>query len=160
MGWLDEDGPKAGSKLGVGRHVVTVARIATAKKDGSQMLDKQGNPQFVVTLEAANGELDWWCPIIGKLTWKLSALVKAALMPHEVKTLREQNIEPHHFMDASLAESWLKGRTLVATGVQDGRYVNFELSPYDPMAPDLKPPKPLAATKAESNDVPFDDVPF
>ena len=158
MGWLDDDGPKAGNKLGAGRHVVTISRVTTKKKDGSQMLDKMGSPQFVVTLEAANGELDWWCPIIGKMTWKLSALVKAALLPHEVKELKEQNIEPHHFMDSNLAEQWLKGRTLVAEGKQEGRYVNFELSAYDAMAGNFPPAK--SPPKAEANDVPFDDVPF
>jgi hypothetical protein len=61
-------------------------------------------------------------------------------------------------MDSNLAEQWLKGRTLVAEGKQDGRYVNFELSAYDPMAP--QPAKPLVPPKAEANDVPFDDVPF
>jgi len=158
MGWLDDDGPKAGNKLGAGRHVVTISRVTTKKFK----LVMEGIPVPVGEIyhctEAANGELDWWCPIIGKMTWKLSALVKAALLPHEVKELREQNIEPHHFMDSNLAEQWLKGRTLVAEGKQDGRYVNFELSAYDPMAGNFPPAKSLP--KAEANDVPFDDVPF
>ena len=154
MGWLDDTGGKT-AKLGLGTHVVDIVRVTSKKKDGSQIVDKQGNPQVVITMSNAQGELDWWAPVSGKMLWKLRAVIAAALTGPEIAELKENGVEPMQFLDDAFAQTHLIGRTVTARGVQNGQYVNFEIGFYDPSIPHNLPPVPPKDLKDEIDDVPF-----
>lgn len=115
MGWFtepDEGGGGASEMLDPGDYDGQVARIITAKNDGTAMASSSGDPQILVILEdlEQSGEATCYVTFSDKGKWVLKALLKA--VGADMGALDAEQATADDFQQQDVCDKYLTGKSL------------------------------------------------
>ena len=108
---------------------VTIVKTLREGKSG-EFVDKSGNAQLMVVFASdEGGENVQYYPLGGPRKWLFAKLIIASSL--DTEKMKEDGIEFKHFEDGEFASAMLCNRTLHMELVQNGQWLNADVSPCE-----------------------------
>ncbi len=123
----DSEGAGASEKMTPGVYQATVAKVVMGSKSKPQFKSKSGDVQIMVVFKnAIDQEASAMYTLSDKAAWTLVRLLSRCGV--DLKKMEADGVEPKHFGNQKVAESYLLGRRVMIEVEQDGQYL--KVTPY------------------------------
>jgi hypothetical protein len=130
---------------------VTIVKTLRSGSSGAEFEDRDNNAQLLVVFaDDEGGENVQYYGLSGKRKWLFAKLVIASGM--DIKRMKEDEVEFSHFEDNEFASANLCNRRLNLELVQNGQWVNAEVSPIGE--------EPLEELEEDDGPIDADACPF
>ena len=153
--WTQSTSSADKAQLTEGYHKVKAVKVMRYKKDGTEIVSRQGVPQVYVVLGNSHGEESLVSFTLNdKAGWKLAQFLKAS--GANLEKMDADGVKPEAFADESFAIKQLADRECWVYVSPNGKYVNVDYideSDVPPMV--LKEGGDAKPVAADSEDVPF-----